>query len=116
MPLDAEKFKQAILNLVINALEAMPEGGDLVIAASAENGELLIEVTDTGAGIPPEFQQDLFKPYFSTKDRGTGMGLALTEKLVGQHEGRIDFRTGRHGTTFFIAIPLVPATSANGES
>jgi two-component system sensor histidine kinase HydH len=63
-----------------------------------------------------EVQQDLFKPYFSTKDRGTGMGLALTEKLVGQHEGRIDFRTCRQGTTFSIAILLVPAMGTNGES
>ena len=100
VPLDAEKFKQAVLNLVINALEAMPEGGDWSLAASAHNGELVVDVADTGPGIPAEIQQDLFKPYFSTKDRGTGMGLALTEKLVGQHGGRIDFRTGPQGTTF----------------
>ena len=115
VPLDAEKFTQAILNLVINALEAMPGGGKLTIAASAPDGELLVEVADTGAGIPVELHQDLFKPYFSTKERGTGMGLAITEKLVGQHEGRIDFRTDHQGTTFHIAIPLVPVMRTSGE-
>ncbi len=62
--------------------------------ASARDGELRVEVTDTGPGIAPEIQQDLFKPYFSTKARGTGMGLALSEKVVSQHGGRIEFRTG----------------------
>jgi signal transduction histidine kinase len=114
--LDVEKFKQAILNLVINALEAMPEGGGLVVAASTRGGELLIEVTDTGPGIPPEIQPSLFKPYFSTKTRGTGMGLALTEKLVGQHGGRIDFRTGPWGTTFSMALPLEPAIGVGGPA
>jgi two-component system, NtrC family, sensor histidine kinase HydH len=105
VPLDVEKFKRAVLNLVINALEAMPDGGQLVLGATARNGELTVEVDDTGPGIPEDIQQDLFKPYFSTKDRGSGMGLALTEKLVGQHGGRIDLRTGPRGTTFLIAIP-----------
>ena len=74
--LDAEKFKQAILNLVINALEAMPAGGDLLLCASTRDAELVIEVADTGSGIPAEIQHQIFKPYFSTKARGTGMGLA----------------------------------------
>jgi two-component system, NtrC family, sensor histidine kinase HydH len=114
VPLDAEKFKQAVLNLVINALEAMPTGGNLVLGASARNGELLVEIADTGPGIAPEIQKDLFKPYFSTKDRGTGMGLALTEKLIGQHGGRIDLKTSPLGTTFAIAIPLERAEAAIG--
>lgn len=113
--LDVEKIKQAILNLVINALEAMPEGGRLVMGASPHAGELLVEISDTGPGIPPEIQPSLFKPYFSTKARGTGMGLALTEKLVGQHGGRIDLRTGSWGTTFFLALPLESAIEVRGE-
>lgn len=116
VPLDVEKFKQAVLNLVINALEAMPEGGRLVVESKARGGELLVEVSDTGPGIPPEIHQSLFKPYFSTKARGTGMGLALTEKLVGQHGGRIDFRTSPQGTTFRIAVPLEPAIEARGQT
>ena len=64
------------------------------------------------ARIPPEVQPSLFKPYFTTKAQGTGMGLALTEKLVGQHGGRIEFRTGPQGTTFSMALPLEPAVGA----
>jgi signal transduction histidine kinase len=108
VPLDIEKFKQAVLNLMINALEAMAEGGRLVVEASTPDGELVVAIHDTGPGIPPEIHRSLFKPYFSTKARGTGMGLALTEKLVGQHSGRIDFQTSPGGTTFRIAIPLEP--------
>jgi signal transduction histidine kinase len=106
MPLDVEKFKQAVLNLMINALEAMAEGGRLVVETRARDGELVVAVSDTGPGIPSEIHQSVFKPYFSTKARGTGMGLALTEKLVSQHGGRIDFQTSPRGTTFRIALPL----------
>ncbi|AGA27820.1 two-component system sensor histidine kinase NtrB [Singulisphaera acidiphila] len=114
--MDADKFKQAILNLVINSLEAMPEGGSLNLHASAPDGELLIRIADTGPGIPPEIQQELFKPYVSTKTRGTGMGLALTEKVVSQHGGRIIFQTGPQGTTFSLFIPREPIAGANGAS
>ncbi|MHB1556412.1 MAG: two-component system sensor histidine kinase NtrB [Isosphaeraceae bacterium] len=103
--LDTEKFKQAVLNLVINGLEAMPRGGVLTLGASVLDLEVLLDVSDTGPGIPPEIQGELFRPYFSTKRRGTGMGLALTEKLIGQHGGRVEFRTGPSGTAFRIAVP-----------
>jgi signal transduction histidine kinase len=116
VPLDVEKFKQAVLNLMINALEAMAEGGRLVVRAKTRDGELLVAISDTGPGIPPELHPSLFKPYFSTKARGTGMGLALTEKLVGQHGGRIDFQTGAGGTTFRIAIPVEPALEARAKT
>ncbi len=114
VPLDGDKFQQAVLNLVINALEAMPDGGRLRLAASARDGEIRVEVSDTGPGITTEIRQDPFKPYSSTKDRGTGMGLALSEKVVGQHGGRIGYRTGPGGTTFTIAIPLAPLCGTEG--
>ena len=63
--------------------------------ASTRDAELVIEVADTGSGIPAEIQHEIFKPYFSTKARGTGMGLALTEKLIGQHEGRIELKSSQ---------------------
>jgi PAS domain S-box-containing protein len=106
VPLDAEKFEQAVLNLVINALEAMPEGGTLAVSAAAIDGVFRVSVQDSGPGIPPEVQENLFLPYFSTKTKGTGMGLALSEKLVAQHGGRIQYRTGTEGTTFEITVPL----------
>jgi len=104
--LDPDRFEQAVLNLVINALEAMPEGGTLTISADVVDGEFRVWVKDSGPGIPPEVQKNLFQPYFSTKDKGSGMGLALSEKLIGQHGGRIDYRTGSEGSTFEISVPL----------
>ena len=115
VPLDRDKFEQAVLNLVINALEAMPAGGSLTVSAAVEDGELRVSVADTGPGIPPEVQPSLFQPYFSTKDRGTGMGLALSEKLIGQHGGRIEFTTGPEGTTFRISVPLTPPSDPPHE-
>jgi signal transduction histidine kinase len=106
VPLDAEKFEQALLNLVINALEAMPEGGRLTVRATVAGAELRVSVQDSGPGIPVEIRPNLFQPYFTTKDRGSGMGLALSEKLIGQHGGNIGYRTGAEGTTFEITIPL----------
>jgi nitrogen-specific signal transduction histidine kinase len=107
VPLDPEKFEQAVLNLTINALEAMPTGGDLVIEVAADADALSVVVSDTGPGISSEIRAHIFKPYFSTKVRGTGLGLALTEKLVGQRRGGIDCRTGPAGTSFHLAFPLV---------
>ena len=66
-------------------------------------------------GIPPEVQRHLFQPYFSTKGKGSGMGLALSEKLIGQHGGRIDFTTGPEGTTFRISVPLTPPDESPDE-
>jgi two-component system, NtrC family, sensor histidine kinase HydH len=104
--LDPEKIGQAVLNLILNALEAMPGGGDLTLGAEAEGGALRLEVRDTGPGIPPEVRDHIFRPYFSTKASGTGMGLALAEKLVRQHRGRIDVRTGPAGASFSIVLPV----------
>jgi PAS domain S-box-containing protein len=106
--LDSEKIEQAVLNLVLNALEAMPQGGELTLRAAVVEGKLRVVVRDTGPGIPPEIQDHIFRPYFSTKDRGTGIGLTLVEKLVRQHRGHIDFRTGPGGTSFAITLPLDP--------
>ncbi|MBX6314017.1 MAG: PAS domain-containing protein [Isosphaeraceae bacterium] len=106
VPLDAKKFEEAVLNLVINALEAMPDGGTLSLEAGIEEGWLRVEVRDTGRGIPPEIQGHLFRPYVSTKRQGTGLGLALTEKLVSQHGGQITYATGPEGTSFRLLFPL----------
>jgi len=72
------------------------------------------EFSDTGPGIAPELQQDLFKPYFSTKTQGTGMGLPLTRKVISQHGGRLTFQTGPQGTTFCINLPLEATNVAEG--
>jgi signal transduction histidine kinase len=108
IPLDEEKFEQAILNLALNAVEAMPAGGTLSIAAAVHDGWFQVEVADTGGGIPEAARSSIFKPYFSTKDKGSGMGLAITEKLIGQHGGHVDFQTGPEGTRFRLRLPLEP--------
>jgi two-component system sensor histidine kinase HydH len=107
--LDEEKFEQVVLNLLINALEAMTGGGELLLRVRVEEGEFRVDVKDTGPGIPGEVQRHLFQPYFSTKAKGTGMGLALSEKLISQHGGSIDYVTGSRGTTFRVAVPLTGA-------
>ena len=104
--IDQQKIEQALLNLLINALEVMPEGGTLSAGVTAVDGSISIEIADTGTGIPPEYRAKVFKPYFSTKSTGTGMGLPLTEKLVNQHGGHIDYKTSAEGTTFRIDLPM----------
>jgi PAS domain S-box-containing protein len=106
VPLDAPKFEQMLLNLIINGLEAMPRGGDLVIRLRADAKELCLEVADAGAGIPADVQRRIFDPYFTTKREGAGMGLAWSEKIAQMHQGHIEFRTGPQGTTFAVTIPL----------
>jgi PAS domain S-box-containing protein len=113
VPLDPEKFQQAVWNLAINALEAMPAGGDLVLEAGGDgDGTFSVVVRDTGPGIPAEVRGDIFKPYFSTKGHGTGLGLALAEKVVGQNNGGIKCRTRPGGTAFELTFPL---TSTDGD-
>src|SRR5262249_23525452 len=109
---DREKIAQAVLNLVLNALEAMPQGGRPSLPAALEDTVVRVPVRDSGPGAPPEIPELIFHPYFSTKDRGTGIGLTLAEKLVRQHRGHLDFRTGPWGTSFSIALPV----SARNES
>jgi signal transduction histidine kinase len=114
--LDAEKIEQAMLNLVLNALDAMPKGGELYLGATLKDGQIEVVVRDTGPGIPPEIQDHIFHPYFSTKDRGTGIGLTLAEKLVRQHQGHLGFRTGPGGTTFAITLPVAAQKPTGGET
>jgi signal transduction histidine kinase len=111
-PLDAPKFEQMLLNLMINGLEAMPKGGDLTISVRADSTELQIDVADTGSGIPPDIQPRIFDPYFTTRSDGAGMGLAWSERIVQMHQGHIDFQTGPRGTTFSVTIPLTSEPDA----
>jgi two-component system, NtrC family, sensor histidine kinase HydH len=105
VPLDAPKFEQVVLNLVLNALDEMPEGGSLTLRLYADGQFAHLEVGDTGAGIPEHVQPRLFDPYFTTKSDGSGLGLALCEKVVQQHGGGIFFETSSSGTVFHVVIP-----------
>ncbi|WP_417381868.1 two-component system sensor histidine kinase NtrB [Gimesia sp.] len=103
---DSVHMDQVLLNLALNALQAMPDGGTLSISLQQEGEWLRIKVTDTGKGIPAEFRDRIFDPYFTTRNDGTGMGLALCEKIVRQHDGTIDVKTGAGGTTFSVILPI----------
>ena len=105
---DSRQLKQVFLNLCKNALEAMPEGGALrvTIHQSVGKREVEVEVTDTGSGIPPEDLERIWKPFYSTKEGGRGLGLPLCRRVVEQHGGHIDVRSEYgQGTTFHILLP-----------
>lgn len=103
---DADLLKQAILNLVTNALDAMKSGGWLRMSVARTGESVVLEVADNGPGIPPELRQKVFQLYFTTKPAGSGIGLAMTYRAVQLHNGTIDFfsEDGR-GTTFRLEFP-----------
>ena len=106
---DQGKLKQVLLNLCKNAVEAMPEGGGIEVTCRTDPEEAVIEITDTGPGIPEGL--DVFEPFKTTKDQGTGLGLAIAKRIVGGHGGSITHRPASGGgTTFEIRLPLEPPT------
>ncbi len=106
--IDPDRFAQVLLNLYLNALQAMESGGSLSIGATAHEGQITIAVSDTGTGIPPENIPHIFDPYFTTKPRGVGLGLANVHKLVEAHGGHIEVAsTPGQGTAFHIMLPQV---------
>jgi signal transduction histidine kinase len=112
---DAARLEQAVLNLCVNAVEAMPEGGTLVVATRLGGGgtEAVVEVRDTGAGIAPENLERVFKPFVSTKPLGTGLGLPLVARVAAAHGGRVtvESEVGR-GTTFRLHLPVAARGAA----
>ncbi len=105
---DREQIKQAILNLLLNAIQAMPEGGLLTLTSGkSENGEwLYVSIQDSGMGIPTENMSKLFDPFFSTKEGGIGLGLSIAHRIIDQHQGKIEVEsTPYQGTTFTLWIP-----------
>jgi signal transduction histidine kinase len=109
LALDRELFKQALLNLMLNAQQAMPDGGTLTVQTEARPGEVCLSLIDTGPGMAPEVLDKVFRPFFSTKPGGSGLGLATTRKIVQAHGGHIEVQSevGR-GTKFTICLPVKP--------
>lgn len=104
---DADLMKQAILNVVVNAIQAMPHGGELRIECAVRDEEAEIRISDTGVGIPPELRDKIFRLYYTTKPEGSGIGLAMTFRIVQLHDGSIDFTSEPGaGTTFVLRLPL----------
>lgn len=104
---DVKLIKQAVLNLMINAIHAMSDGGELILSVSRTGNEALIDVIDTGSGIPPENLENIFKAYYSTKKGGTGLGLPMTRRLIEEHGGKITLNSqvGK-GSDFTIHLPV----------
>ena len=112
MPTDSSPIQDAVLNLVLNAIESIDENGRVSVYlrrknSAHRNGEVLIEVADTGCGIPLDIREQIFEPLFTTKREGTGLGLAAVQRTAAAYHGRITFKTriGR-GSTFVLALPL----------
>jgi signal transduction histidine kinase len=107
---DRVRLEQVLLNLLVNAMEAMPNGGKLTVRASAiETGDaetVCVEVADSGPGVPENIRDRIFDPYFTTKSDGTGMGLALCDKIMRQHNGSLEFHSSACGAVFEMTLPI----------
>jgi PAS domain S-box-containing protein len=113
---DLDVMKQAILNVVLNGMQAMPHGGTLAISARQDDDTVITEIRDQGAGIPHDLQEKIFELYFTTKKGGSGIGLAQTYQALQWHYGSIDFETVEgQGTTFRLRLPIAESrVEANG--
>lgn len=114
---DWDHLQAAIVNLLRNARESITAPGEVMISTVREGDEVLVRVTDTGAGIPPEHQARVLDPYFSTKKTGTGLGLPTVRRIVEEHDGSLTFTSepGK-GTQFTIRLPAPRAGAAGGKS
>jgi signal transduction histidine kinase len=109
---DPELLKEVVVNFVVNACEAMREGGRLIIAEEEKvveglGGSVVVRISDTGPGIPPALQEKIFEPFFSTKEDGTGLGLSIALRIIEEHGGRLTMESREgEGATFIIALPI----------
>jgi len=116
---DPTQFHQVLLNLCVNARDAMPGGGRLTLAAKARGGYVVLYVEDTGPGIPPSLIDKIFDPFFTTKEagKGTGLGLSTSQTIVRSHGGKIEVLSEPpHGARFEIHLPVAPVSAAPASS
>jgi signal transduction histidine kinase len=106
---DRSELRRILINLVSNALEAMPDGGTLTFLVRPDAGRVRVEVTDTGHGLSAEVRGRLFEPYFTTRSHGTGLGLAICRRLVEEMNGEIALEAVEQGGTR--AVVLLPETT-----
>jgi two-component system sensor histidine kinase HydH len=110
---DAEQIKQVLLNLLLNAVQAMPQGGKIELAAKVEEGLVIVRVRDTGPGIPQAAVESIYDPFFTTKANGTGLGLPVAYRIMQQHGGDLVLEeNGPRGACFALMLPAVSFRSA----
>lgn len=114
--LDKKEIRQLILNLVQNGLESMSWSGSVIIGTCIEKGKIVLTVNDQGHGIERQDLDKLGTPFFTTKENGTGLGLAVCYRIAAHHNAKIEIETGSTGTTFYIIFPLKPSCSATKMS
>ncbi len=102
---DEVLLRQALANLIQNAIEAMPNGGKLSILTEKTNNSFVLKISDTGYGIPEEMRDRVFQPFFSKKEKGTGLGLAIVQKNITMLDGTVEFSSSPKGTTFTVTLP-----------
>jgi len=103
---DGFQLKQAVLNLVLNALQATPAGGHVAVGTSGDKRRFVVEVTDDGEGMTPDVRDKALTPFFTTREEGTGLGLPLVHRILEQHGGSVDIASGpRKGTTVTLVFP-----------
>jgi PAS domain S-box-containing protein len=113
---DTDLLKQALLNVVLNGIQAMPEGGTLTIRVGREDGNARVDICDTGPGIAPEIRERIFNLYFTTKKKGSGIGLAMTYRVMQLHNGSVEFESlPGQGTTFHLRLPLSESRQSRAE-
>jgi len=116
---DRNQLEQVLVNLSLNACEAMPNGGTLMLATSSAHGKVVVEVTDTGCGISKEHLDRIFEPFFTTKPvgKGTGLGLSVSYGIVRQHGGALEVESQEgKGSTFKIILPALRGARGVGPS
>jgi signal transduction histidine kinase len=116
VPMDARLVRQAALNVMSNAVQAMGAGGTLTVRARAEDGAVRVEIADTGSGIPEEVRHRIFEPFFTTRATGTGLGLAVVKRILDDHRGTIEVESVEGaGTRFTVRLPLAGDEVENGR-
>ena len=114
--IDSDLVKQALLNVVLNGVQAMPQGGTLSLSSQAHDSSAKLEIRDQGGGIDPEIRDKIFNLYFTTKKAGSGIGLAVSYRVLQLHNGTLEFESeAGKGTTFRFILPLTIGADARND-
>ncbi|HET7890749.1 MAG TPA: ATP-binding protein [Candidatus Sulfotelmatobacter sp.] len=114
---DSDQIHQVLLNLLLNALQAIDTNGKIAVTVKAQGATAIVEVADDGRGISPDHLPNIFRPFYTTKGDGTGLGLSLARRIVEDHHGRIDVSSAvAEGTTFTVVLPLKRASESPSAS